>query len=181
MIYVFSYKISTSLRKGNWPARVRFCLRSFPTCLLLMKQRARVNLLYRCGYPAMVKVDSCGFVANSSLGEMAGVVMGAQPLQCPPGLTPRHQLKVQSIGCTSHPGPHLQHIPAESCLQHTAGTHCNKSKINLQSKSHLDHHEKQRKTPNLLYKILNSTLFKPQNSSNNTVFPLAKPQLVFEP
>lgn len=178
---MFSYKISTSFRKGNWPARVRFCLRSFPTCLLLMKQRARVTCC--TGVVILLWSKWTPVVAWPTLlwVRWLGLWWGHKPLQCPPGLTPRHQLKVQTIGYTSYPGPHLQHIPAESCLQHTAGTHCNKSKINLQSKSPLDHHEKQRKTPNLLYKILNSTLFKPQNGSNNTVFPLAKPQLVFEP
>lgn len=107
----------------------------------------------------------------------------AQPSPTSPRAAPRvsaEGAEMQSIGRAPHPGPHLQRVSAESSLLHTAVIHQDKSKIKLQSKSHLDHHEKQRKTPILPYNILNSTLFKAQKCRNNTVSPAAQPQLVLE-
>lgn len=42
-IYLLFYKYNTSFSKGNQPTDVRFCLRSFSTCLLPLKQRAHVT------------------------------------------------------------------------------------------------------------------------------------------
>lgn len=115
-----------------------FCLSSFPTVLLLRKQRAcctgEVILLW-LKWTAVVAWTSLLWVWCVGEGCEEGTTL-AQPLQCPHGWGCRgteHWL-------CPHPGPHLQQGSAESLLQLTAGTKA-KDKY-LRNKYPLDHQKK---------------------------------------
>jgi len=166
---------------------MRFLSEILPHLFVVYEAKSLGYLLYRYGCPAMVKMDFRHCMVISSFDVTVRAMMGEQPWnRSYPASTranpraPAEGEEVWSVVCAHDPGPRLQRVSAKPSLQHTAGTHRDKSKINLQSKSHLDRHEKQRETPSILYKMVYSTLIKGQKCSNNAVFPVAKPQLVLE-